>query len=69
MKIPFQDKMVEAEEVEVLSAKEEWNEYQLVDETIIKSKTIAVSIYKTQEKDKDGKNIYVVNSTNILRVK
>jgi len=69
MQIKLNNKMVEAEEVDILTSQEFWNEYQLADGKIIKTKNIAVAIYKTQEKDESGNNIYAVNGQSIIRVK
>lgn len=70
MKIKFQGRDIEATEVDFLTRKEDWNEYQLTDGRILRIKTILTEVYRIEEeKDPDGNPVYQVRSTNIVRVK
>lgn len=69
MKVPYQGRQVDAEEVEFLTCKEDWNEYQLVDGAIIRIKTVVTDVVKIPgEVDSEGNSVYQVRSTNIVRV-
>lgn len=70
MKVNYLGRQVDAEEAEFLTRKEDWNEYQLLDGTVIKLKTVVTDIVKIPgERDQDGNQVYQVRSTNIVRVK
>ena len=69
-KIDFQGQQVDATEVEFQTRKEDWNEYQLMDGSVIKMKLIVGSIFRVPEKyDDEGNPIYVVRSKNVLMVR
>ena len=69
MKIKFQDREVEANEIQVLSSSEPWNEYQLVNGKILKIKFVAMAIYEAvSEKLPDGTPLYIITSQNIVRL-
>ena len=57
---------VEATEIDFKSIKEDWNEYQAEDGTIIRLKLIATEMYRLDEYDQDNKPIYIVKSSNVL---
>ena len=68
--IPYQGRQVEAEEVEVITTNEPWNEYQLADGKVLMVKTVLVSIYRAvNEKDQENEPIYITQTHNVVRVK
>lgn len=70
MKVPFQGRQVEATEVDFFTRKEDFNEYQLGDGSIIKMKTVVTAILKIEgELTTEGDPIYNLQSTNIVRLK
>lgn len=70
MKIPYQGRQAEAEEVEFFTRKEDWNEYQLSDGTIIRMKTVVTDVFKvTGEVDPEGNPVYRIRSTNVVRAR
>ena len=61
---------VEATNVDFETMREDWNEYELEDGTVLKFKTVVSSIIRTENYDPmSGDPVYHVRSTNILRVK
>lgn len=61
---------IEAMDVDFETIREDWNEYELEDGTVLKFKTIVSSIIRTEDYDPmTGDPVYHVRSTNILRVK
>ncbi len=69
-KIPFKGQEVDATEVEFQTRKEDWNEYQLMDGSVIKIKLVVGSIFKVAgEYDDEGNPVYVVRSKNVLMVR
>ena len=70
MKIALPDgRKVEATDVDFRTEKEVWNEYTLVDGSVLKFKTIVSSIIRTEDYSSTGDPIYLIRSTNISRVK
>ncbi len=70
MKVEYQGKAVEALEVEFLVRKEDWNEYQLTDGGVLRLKAVLTDVIKLEgERDPEGNPVYLVRSTNVLRVK
>ncbi len=70
MKIPYQGKDIEVQEVDVVSSNEPWNEYQLGDGRVLSLKTVLVSAYRAvDERGPDGLPLYVVNSQSIVKIK
>ena len=70
MKINFQGREVEATDVDFITRKEDFNEYQLSDGKVIRMKTVVTDIFRLEgEKDPEGNPVYQVKSINILRVK
>ena len=70
MQIPYQGRMVEADEVEVLSEKELWNEYQLADGKVLRIKTTLLRVHKArEEKSLDGTPLYLTRTHQIIDVK
>ena len=69
-KIRFQGREVEATEVDFLTRKEDWNEYQLSDGKILRLKTVVSDVYRIEEEvDQEGIPVYQIRSTNVVRVK
>ena len=68
MEITLPDgRKVQATEVEVKTAKELWNEYELEDGNILKMKLVLVKVLKTSDKDIiTGVPIYIVNTQNLM---
>lgn len=65
--IEFQGKKVEGETINFrLISPEQWNEYQLVDGTILRVKTILGNVIRLPEYNPDGDPIYVINTQNHL---
>ena len=70
MKIPYQDKMIDATEVEPVTSKEEWNEYQLANGDVLLLKTVLIRALRANEmKNPDGTPIYSVRMHTIIKVK
>jgi len=69
-KIPYKDQEVDATDVEFNTRREDWNEYQLMDGTIIKMKPVVSEIFKVpNEFDNEGNPVYIVRSNNVLVVR
>jgi len=69
-KIPFKGQEVDATEVDFQIRKEDWNEYQLMDGSVIKMKLVVGSIFRVPgEYDAEGDPIYIVRSKNVLMVR
>ena len=70
MKVPYQGKQVDAEEVEFLIVREDWNEYQLLDGVAVRIKLVVTEVAKVLgEEDPEGNPVYSIKSTNVVRVK
>lgn len=70
MKIPYKDQMVEAVEIEPVTSREEWNEYQLANGDILLLKTVLVRAMKaTDIKNPDGTALYSVNTQVLVKVR
>jgi len=65
-RINFGGRNVEATEVGFKSLKEEWNEYQAEDGSVLRLKVVVSEIYRLDEYDSDDKPIYVIKSSNVL---
>lgn len=69
IKVPFEGKIVEAVDIDYKTTKEEWNEYQVTDGSIIRMKVVITNIARLIDRyDSDGNPIYVVKSSNVLAV-
>lgn len=70
MKVFWQGREVDAEEVDFLTRKEDWNEYQLVNGTVIRLKVVVTDIFRIPgETDQEGKQVYQVRSTHVVGVR
>jgi len=69
IKVPFEGKIAEGIEMDYKSVKEDWNEYQTNDGTIIRLKVVVTNIAKLADKyDKDGNPVYVIKSSNVVSI-
>jgi hypothetical protein len=69
LKVKYQGEQVDGIEMDFKTRKEEWNEYELQDGTIIKMKLVASTILKLVDKvDADGNPIYTIKSTNVVGI-
>jgi len=69
-KIPFRGQEVDATEVDFQTRKEDWNEYQLMDGTVIKMKLVAGEVFRIEgEYDEEANPVYIVRSKNVLIVR
>ncbi len=69
-KINFQGREVDAAEVEFQTRKEDWNEYQLMDGTVIKMKLVVSEIFRIEGLyDEAGNPLYQIKSANMPVVK
>ena len=70
MKIALPDgRKIEATDVDFKAEKEDWNEYTLVDGSVLKFKTIVTSVIRTDDHDQTENPVYLIRSTNVSRVK
>ena len=67
-RINIGDRTIEAEDMEFQTVREDWNEYQVEDGFGVRIKLVVSSILKTQERDPQGNPVYIVQSTNIVKV-
>ena len=68
--IKYQGRSVDAQELDVVSSNERWNEYQLADGTELAIKLVLVKVFRAvNEKSSEGEPLYMVNSQNIVKVK
>jgi hypothetical protein len=65
-RIKFGGKEVDATQIDFKSIKEEWNEYQAEDGTVIRLKVVVSEVYRLDDYDQDSKPIYVIKSSNVL---
>ena len=69
VKAKFEDKLVDAIELDFKTKKEDWNEYEVSDGTTIRLKLVAANIVRVQDRyDNDGNPIYLVKSSNVIGV-
>ena len=69
IKMPYQGKMVDAEEMIVERSQEEWNTYVLDDGTVIRLKVVVLRVAKVPgEYDDEGNEVFIVKSNNVVVV-
>lgn len=69
-KMRYEGEEVDATEVEFHTRREDWNEYQLVDGTVIKMKIVVGDIMRIKDRyDNDGNPVYQVKTSNLMFVK
>ena len=67
VKIEFEGQVVEADDLDFKSDKEDWNSYTAEDGTVIKLKHVTAKIYRLGGRVKeDGSPMYVVSGTALL---
>jgi len=70
IKLRYEGEEVDATEIDFNTRREDWNEYQLVDGTVIKVKIIVGDIMRIEGRyDNDGNPVYRVKSSNMMFVK
>ncbi len=68
--INFQGRETDAVDVDFQIRKEDWNEYLLMDGSIVKMKLVVSGILRVQgEYDNEGNPVYIVRSQNVMAVK
>ncbi len=67
-RINIGDRTIEAEDMEFQTGREDWSEYQVEDGFTVRIKLVVSSILKTHERDPQGNPVYIVQSTNIVKV-
>ena|GEM_PF-668713 len=60
--------LAEAEDIDFIEEKEDWNIYKLSDGSILKVKLVLTSVKRLKKWNPDGTPVYVINSQNIVRV-
>jgi len=69
-KVNFEGGEVDATEIDFQTRREDWNEYQLMDGSIIKLKAVVTQILRIEGRyDREDNPVYRVKSTNVLWVK
>lgn len=69
IKVLFEGKIVEGLDMDFKSLKEDWNEYQINDGTIIRMKVVVTNVAKIPDRyDPEGNPIYLLKSSNVLSV-
>lgn len=67
--VNYQGRKIEAEELDVLTSNEYWNEYQLSDGSIISIKLVLTRVFKAlHEHTAEGESLYMIQSQNIVKV-
>jgi hypothetical protein len=56
-------------EVDVLDAKERWNEYRLSDGTTMRVKSVVIAVFRDGQQTADGEPVYSMKSTLITDVR
>lgn len=70
MKTQYQGKEVDAQEIDVILSKEQWNEYQLSDGKVLMLKTVLISILRVEgATNPDGSPIYQFQTHLVPRIK
>lgn len=67
-RINIGDRTIEAEDMEFKAGREDWSEYLVEDSYTVRIKLVVSSILKTSERDPQGNPVYIVQSTNIVKV-
>ena len=70
MKVKYQNREVEATEVDVLTSDEHWNTFQLADGKVLMYKEVLVAILRLEgELNPDGSQVYQFQTHKVVRVK
>ena len=69
VKVKLGNETLEGVPVSVSSASEQWNEYLLEDNTVVRMKLVVTDVVKVDERyDQDGNPLYIMKSSNIASV-
>lgn len=69
-RINFQGQEVDATEVDFQTRREDWNEYQLMDGSVVKMKLVVSGIFRIDGLyDNEDNPVYQIKSTNVAAVK
>lgn len=69
MIIQYQGKSIEVDEVEPITSKENWNEYQLANGDILSIKAVLIRVSKAvTELSPDGTPLYTANTQVLVKV-
>jgi hypothetical protein len=66
VKVPFQGRLIDGEEVPFTEVEERWNEYDLGDGTRIRIKLVLTKVIRLDEFNPDNEPVYVIASQNVL---
>jgi len=67
MKVKYQGREVEGKQVDFLTRKEDFNEYQLTDGKILRIKMVVTRIIRLEgETAPDGNPVYLLQSQNVV---
>ena len=70
MKINYQGHEVDANEIDVVSSNEHWNEYQLADGKVLMFKEVLIAVYALNGKtNPDGSQTYQFQTSKVVRIK
>jgi len=68
-KVNFQGREVDATEIEFQTRKEDWNEYQLMDGSVVKMKLVVSAIFRIEGLyDNERNPVYQIKSGNVAAV-
>ena len=67
-RINIGERTIEAEDMEFKTGREDWSEYQVEDGYTVRVRLVVSSILKTAERDPQGNPVYIVQSTNIVKI-
>ena len=69
-KVSYQGRQVEATPVDFRIEKEDWNEYQLLDGSVLRLRVVLSDVFRViDEWDVEGNPIYVTKSGNVLVIR
>jgi len=67
MQATYRGRIIDVDDVDVLTEKESWNEYQLSDGSVLRIKTNLIRVQKARgEKSPDGTPLYLVRTNQIV---
>lgn len=70
VKFNYQGREVDATSIDFRIGKEDWNEYQLMDGSVLRLRVVLSEIVRIEgEYDQDGNPVYVTKSGNVLVVR
>lgn len=66
--VTWQGKDLKGEVLGFKAIKEDWNEYEVEDGSVLRFKTIVTKVIRTEEKTSTGDPLYIVKSSNVVEV-